>query len=591
MNSTPLRIQPRLNADIPTALTAALPPVLARIYAARGVQHPDELELSLKHLLPAQDLLGLDAALDRLELALNQQQQILIVGDFDADGATSTALMMLALRDMGAVVDFLVPDRFKYGYGLTPEIVELAIANGQPDLIVTVDNGISSHAGVDRAHLAGIEVIITDHHLTSKQPPNACAVVNPNQPNCPFASKALAGVGVAFYLLAALSTRRKQAGQPSSRLTDYLDLVALGTVADVAPLDRNNRILVAQGVRRINLRQCRAGILALLAVARREPEQLTAQDLGFVLGPRINAAGRMDNMRIGILCLIADKLADAEPLAQQLEQLNQQRRRVEADMKQSALDLLAQRSLFEQQGVAGCAQDMAAGVTVGVLPHAIVLYEPSWHQGVIGIVAGRLKEQFHRPSIVFAPSDASCDILKGSARSIVGVHIRDAIEQIAEQNQGMITHFGGHAMAAGLTLPAQHLKAFQQAFQQIVSTHAPELFQPILSVDGELDAGDFTLNFAQQLAAAGPWGQAFPAPVFQGEFQVLEHRWLQDKHLKLMLRHPKGGQWLEAMLFNADQQSWPSEFQRVQLAYQVDINQFRGESRVQLLVQHAEVLG
>ncbi|MFZ3194332.1 MAG: single-stranded-DNA-specific exonuclease RecJ [Moraxellaceae bacterium] len=588
MNNTPLRVQPRLNAEIPTALDS-LPPVLARIYAARGVQHPDELELGLKQLLPAQDLLGLPAALDRLEHALDQQQRILIVGDFDADGATSTALMMLALRDMAAQVDFLVPDRFKYGYGLTPEIVELAISNGQPDLIVTVDNGISSHAGVDRAHQAGIDVIITDHHLTSKQPPNACAVVNPNQPNCPFASKALAGVGVAFYLLAALATRRKQAGKPSSRLTDYLDLVALGTVADVAPLDRNNRILVSQGRRRINLRQCRVGILALLAVARREPEQLTAQDLGFVLGPRINAAGRMDNMRIGIQCLIADSLAEAEKLAQQLEQLNQQRRRVEAEMKQSALDLLAQRSLFEIHGVAG--QDIDVQQTaVSILPHAIVLYEPSWHQGVIGIVAGRLKEQFHRPSIVFAPSDASCEVLKGSARSIAGVHIRDAIERVAEQYQGMITHFGGHAMAAGLTLPAQHLSQFQQAFNQIVAAHAPELFEPVLSVDGELGADEFSLEFAQQLAAAGPWGQAFPAPMFQGEFQVLEHRWLQDKHLKLMLRHPKGGQWLEAMMFNAQQQPWPTEIRRVQLGYQLDINQFRGESRLQLIVQYAQVI-
>lgn len=588
MNTTLLRVQPRLNAEIPPALNQ-LPPVLARIYAARGVQDPDDLELSLKKLLPAQDLLGLSAALDRLERALDQQQQILIVGDFDADGATSTALMMLALRDMGAQVDFLVPDRFKYGYGLTPEIVDLAIINGRPDLIVTVDNGISSHAGVERAHQAGIDVIITDHHLTSKQPPNACAVVNPNQPNCTFASKALAGVGVAFYLLAALATRRKHAGKPTSRLTEYLDLVALGTVADVAPLDRNNRILVAQGLHRINLRQCRAGVLALLAVARREPEQLTAQDLGFVLGPRINAAGRMDNMRIGIQCLIADSLAEAEPLAQQLEQLNQQRRRVEAEMKQSALDLLTQRSLFETPSPEH--QNTETSQTaVSVLPHAIVLYEPSWHQGVIGIVAGRLKEQFHRPSIVFAPSDSSCEILKGSARSIAGVHIRDAIEQVAEQYQGMITHFGGHAMAAGLTLPAQHLIQFQQAFDQIVAAHAPELFQPILSVDGELSADDFSLSFAQQLAAAGPWGQAFPAPVFSGEFQVLEYRWLQDKHLKLMLRHPKGGQWLEAMMFNAHQQTWPDDIRRVQLVYQLDINQFRGESRLQLIVQHAQII-
>ncbi|MEY2862342.1 MAG: single-stranded-DNA-specific exonuclease RecJ [Pseudomonadota bacterium] len=568
-----LSLQPRLLTPIPTSLSA-LPPVLARLYAARGVQHPDELDLKLSRLLPAHTLRGLDAALDRLELALDQQQRILIVGDFDADGATSTALMMLALRRMGAVVDFLVPDRFKYGYGLTPEIVALALQDFAPQVIVTVDNGISSHAGVEAAHAAGVEVIITDHHLTSKTVPPACAVVNPNQPNCAFASKALAGVGVAFYVLAALSTRRRNRGLPSAKLTDWLDVVALGTVADVAPLDANNRILVAQGVQRIRSGQCRMGLLALLEVAGRQPDQLTSQDLGFVLGPRINAAGRMDNMRIGIECLLAEDWHSARALAVRLDALNAERRSVEADMKNDALALLAEHPLL----------------LTGQLPHAIVLYEPSWHQGVIGIVAGRLKEQFHRPSIVFAPSDDSAQVLKGSARSIAGVHIRDAIERVAEHHDGMITHFGGHAMAAGLTLPAAHLAQFQQAFDAVIAQHDPALFQPVLLTDGALLDEQLSISFARQLAEAGPWGQAFPAPVFDGRFVVLEQRWLKEKHIKWTLRPMTGGQWVEAIWFNVDAHTWPQDVQQIELAYQLDINTFRGEQRIQLMVQHASAV-
>jgi single-stranded-DNA-specific exonuclease len=477
----------------------------------------------------------------------------------------------LALRDMGARVDFLVPDRFKYGYGLTPEIVALALSQGQPDLIVTVDNGISSHAGVDAAHQAGVDVIITDHHLTSKQPPAACAVVNPNQPDCPFASKALAGVGVAFYVLAALATKRRLVGKSTSKLTDYLDLVALGTVADVAPLDSNNRILVANGLERIRRHQCRAGLLALLDIAKREPARLTSQDLGFVLGPRINAAGRMEHMRIGIECLLATDLDTAKPLAQRLDQLNRERRQVEQDMRQDAMQLLA----------AYPALDASA------LPHAIILYEKTWHQGVIGIVAGRLKEQFHRPSIVFAPSDDSAQVFKGSARSIAGVHIRDAIERVAETRSGLITHFGGHAAAAGLTLPAAHLDEFRQRLNHVIAQHDATLFEPVTLTDGQLDMSQLHVSFAQALAQGGPWGQAFPPPVFEGQFVVLEHRWLQDKHLKLTLRHPQGGGWLDAMWFNADTQQF-NEAKQVHLVYQLEVNHFRGEQRLQLMIQQLE---
>jgi single-stranded-DNA-specific exonuclease len=565
MNSL-LILKNRPLPPIPASFTA-LPQVLGRLYAARGVQHVDELELKLARLLPAQGLLGLDSAIQQINQSIDTSKRILIIGDFDADGATSTALMMLALGKMGAVVDFLVPDRFKYGYGLTPEIVALALADYTPDLIITVDNGISSHDGVAAAQAANVAVIITDHHLTSKGAPPAQAVVNPNQQGCTFASKALAGVGVAFYVLAALATLRKSQGKATAKLTDWLDLVALGTVADVAPLDANNRILVSQGLARIKSGQCRLGLLALLEIAKRERKSLTSQDLGFVLGPRINAAGRMDSMRIGIECLLAEDVATARELAEQLEVLNQTRRTVEAGMKSEALALLEDRRLFE-----------------AVVPPAIVLYESSWHQGVIGIVAGRLKEQFNRPSIVFAPSDDSNKTLKGSARSIVGVHIRDAIERVAEAHPELISHFGGHAMAAGLTLPAANFQAFADAFSAVIAEHDAHLFEPVLWTDGALGADDFSLQLANQLLEGDPWGQAFPPPVFEGEFEILEQRMLKEKHLKLTLRHAGGGNWLEAIAFNVDLDVWPTESSRVKMAYQLEINEFRGERRVQLKV-------
>lgn len=548
-------------------------PLLARIYAARGIQSPDQLELKLNRLLLAKDLLGLQQAIDILDKAIDQQTRMLIVGDFDADGATSTTLMVLALRQMGAQVDYLVPDRFKYGYGLTPEIVQLALTDYQPQLIVTVDNGISSHAGVAAAHAAGVEVIITDHHLTTKTPPVCAAVVNPNQPGCGFASKALAGVGVAFYVMAALATQRKQAGKPSARLTDYLDLVAIGTVADVAALDYNNRILVAAGLQRIQQGQCRPGVMALIEIAGREAAKIDSQDLGFVLGPRINAAGRMDNMRIGIECLLADNHAQAYPLAQQLDQLNRERRQVEAQMREDAMNLLAERHDLDQAEI----------------PPVILLYEPSWHQGVIGIVAGRLKELFHRPSIVFAPSEDGVSI-KGSARSIAGIHIRDAIERVAEQYPQLVTHFGGHAMAAGLTLPLETFDDFSRALNDVIAEYDDSLFQAVLYTDGALSPQDFSLQAARELAQAGPWGQAFPAPLFEGEFEVVEYRWLQDKHLRLRLKQPQQAT-LEAIAFNvAEQYAGISNIRRVHLAYALDVNEYKGEQRLQLRVQQLQVL-
>lgn len=555
-------------AEIAPELQQNLSPLLARIYAARGIVSLSQLDLKLSRLLPAQQLKGLTDAVNVIDQAIDQQSRILIVGDFDADGATSTALMMLALTQMGAQVNYLVPDRFKYGYGLTPEIVELAINDYQPEVIITVDNGISSHAGVERAHQAHIKVVITDHHLTTKQPPVCAAVVNPNQPECRFVSKSLAGVGVAFYVLATLATQRKQQGKTTVQLAQYLDIVALGTVADVAMLDHNNRILVMAGIQRIRQSACRPGILALLEIAGRKAEKINPQDLGFILGPRINAAGRMDNMRIGIECLLASNFEEAWPLACQLDALNQQRRRVEKSMQEEALQLL----------------NNSKAISLTTTPPAIVLFEPTWHQGVIGIVAGRLKERFHRPSIVFAPSE-NADFIKGSARSIEGVHIRDAIEQVAEQHPDLITHFGGHAMAAGLTLPKQHFSAFAEQFQHIIAAHDAALFEQVCLTDGSLSANELSIDTIHELAQAGPWGQGFMPPLFAGIFNIIEYRWLQDKHLKLVISHPDNSQRIDAIYFNAIKSKNNKLERQVHLVYQLEINEFRGQQKLQLMIQ------
>lgn len=563
-----LRILQRPYLSSPDQLQG-VPSFLAKILAARGIQYEHELELKLKHLLTS-EMKDLTTAVQLIDQAIEQQEKIVIVGDYDADGATSTALMLLALRAMGAQVDYLVPDRFKYGYGLTPAIADLAFHRFQPDLLITVDNGISSHEGVDQAHALGMRVIITDHHLTTKEPPAAEAVVNPNQLGCPFPSKALAGVGVAFYLLAKLSRQREQQGKLSVKMAQYLDLVALGTYADVASLDYNNRILVDAGVQRIRQQQCRIGISALLDVANRDATQLQAEDLGFVLGPRINAAGRMETMDIGIECLLATTPTQAYALAQQLNQLNLDRRQVETQIKQEALTALAQVKLDQDN-----------------LPAALVMYEEHWHQGVIGIVAGRLKEQFHRPAIVFAADQDGIHI-KGSARSIEGIHIRDAIERIAEQHPNLVRYFGGHAAAAGLTINKNDFLAFQQAFNQLIAEMDEDIFQAILWTDGELPEDAIQLSTVDQIEQLGPWGHQFPAPVFHGQFYIDEYRWLKDVHLKLWLRL-NNGERIEAIAFSAkDKFDFDLTQSQVNLVYRLDRNVFNGRASVQLQVLHLQ---
>lgn len=546
-----------------------VPIFIAQILARRGVESEQELELKLKHLLPP-NLKGLAQAVELLDQAIDRHKKIVIVGDYDADGATSTALMILVLREMGAQVDYLVPDRFKYGYGLTPAIADLASTKFQPEVLVTVDNGISSHAGVAQAQALGMQVVITDHHLTTKETPAAEAVVNPNQIGCEFPSKALAGVGVAFYLLANLCSRRAQQGKSSAKMAQYLDLVALGTYADVAALDYNNRILVDAGVKRIQQQQCRVGISALLDIAGRDAAQLKAQDLGFVLGPRINAAGRMETMDIGIECLLAEDYSSAYALAQQLNQLNVERRQVETQMKQDALTALAEFKLDAIE-----------------TPAALILFEPHWHQGVIGIVAGRLKEQFHRPAIVFA-ADEDGEHIKGSARSIEGIHIRDAIETVAEQFPHLVSHFGGHAAAAGLTIKKQHFDEFKQQFVQLIQTMDEALFQATLWTDGILPSEALNLDTVHLLQHLTPWGQKFPAPIFEGQFQVLDYRWLKDLHLKLRLALDNG-QVVDAIAFNAaDKFQFDPMQSSIHLVYELEQNSFNGQVSLQLRILHLQ---
>ena len=606
LNLTPRFTGTRID-ELPIALQAlaAQSFTLARLYAGRGIMQPEELETQLSGLLPAEDLHGVTQAVRLLDAAIDESKRILIVGDFDCDGATSTALMMRALNQMGAQVDFLVPDRFKYGYGLTPEIVELGIETYQPDLIVTVDNGISSHEGVARAQADGITVIITDHHLTTKATPPAEAVVNPNQLDCSFDSKALVGVGVAFYVLGRLAKLRREAGKPAVQVSQYLDLVALGTIADVGVLDKNNRILVHHGLNAIRQGRCCIGILALLEQAGRDPKQLHAQDFGFVLGPRINAAGRMDNMRIGIECLLTDDWGTAQRLAHELERLNRSRRQVEGEMRAQADQIIkdlendsaADNTLetdLEGSDDTIIASTVKTTLTVDAGPatatkRSLVLYQDDWHQGVIGIVAGRLKESHYRPSIVFAPADiertGDDDAIKGSARSIAGVHIRDAIEQVAEQNPELITHFGGHAMAAGLTIKRRNFDEFVIAFDKVMAELDQEVFAEQKFTDGELQASDFSLWFADELADASIWGHGFAAPIFDGIFEVLSFKILKDKHLKLSLRYPGVQYPIDAIYFNFDTDVWDYRAEKVHILFELDVNEWNGKRSLQLMVK------
>lgn len=546
-------------------------PVLQRIYAHRGIGLPEQLQRSAAHLLPYQQLKGINEAAALLVSALEQQQKIVIVGDFDADGATSTAVLLAGLTAFGFLnLQSLVPNRFAFGYGLSAEMAELAVREGA-QLIITVDNGISAIEGVAVAKKAGVKVLVTDHHLAGSELPAADAIVNPNQPGCPFASKALAGVGVAFYLLLALRAALRDKGHFANKaepnLADLLDLVALGTVADVVPLDSNNRILVHQGLQRIRAGKVRPGIQALIDVANRKAEKLTAQDFGFALAPRLNAAGRLDDMSLGIACLLSPDLNTARRLAAELDSLNLSRREIEQGMQAEALAFLQRLSFKDNE-----------------LPDCLCLYQADWHQGVIGILAGRVKELYHRPVIAFARGDDG--ELKGSARSIHGVHIRDLLEEISSQHPGLIKKFGGHAMAAGLTIAEAELATFQQVLGTVAKKYlTPELLTAIIYTDGELAAEYLTTDLAELLQQAGPWGQAFPEPVFEGRFKLVQQRLLSDKHLKMMLQ-ASDGKLVDAIWFNADNKAWPNaSVQQVQLAYQLDINDFREQQNLQLLVR------
>ncbi len=573
-------ISRRVSNQVSVQWPDTLHPRLQSIYAARGVQSVGELERGLTSMLRPQQLKGLEEAVELLVEALEQQNRILIVGDFDADGATSSALAMMALRDMGAAdVQYLVPNRFDFGYGLTPEIVEVAKTR-QPDLIVTVDNGISSLDGVAAAHAAGIKVLVTDHHLPGAVLPDAEAIVNPNQPGCEFPSKNLAGVGVIFYVMSALRSRLREKNWFQTQALNepnmggYLDLVALGTVADVVPLDSNNRILVHQGLQRIRSGHARPGILALLDVAGRSRQRLVASDLGFTVGPRLNAAGRLDDMSLGIECLLCDSPDLAREMAIELDDLNKDRRAIEAGMQQEALKSLESLSIDGDQ-----------------LPWGVCLYDSQWHQGVIGILASRIKERFHRPVIAFA--DANEEEIKGSARSIPGLHIRDALDAVASANPGLLTKFGGHAMAAGMSLRKEDYPQFQQAFDQVVreSLSAADLQAEIFS-DGELMPEDMNLSLAYTLREAGPWGQHFPEPIFDGEFFLVQQRIVGEKHLKLVLALDAQGQHIvDAIAFNVDVSLWPNNgAKKAKLAYRLDVNEFRGRESLQLMVEYIEAL-
>ncbi|EMB5044702.1 single-stranded-DNA-specific exonuclease RecJ [Salmonella enterica] len=563
----------RREADETAELPADLPPLLRRLYASRGVRSARELERSVKGMLPWQQLSGIDNAVEILYNAFREGTRIIVVGDFDADGATSTALSVLGMRALGCDnISYLVPNRFEDGYGLSPEVVDQAKARGA-QLIVTVDNGISSHAGVAHAKTLGIPVIVTDHHLPGDTLPDAEAIINPNLRDCEFPSKSLAGVGVAFYLMLALRTFLRDKGWFDERniappnLAELLDLVALGTVADVVPLDANNRILTWQGLSRIRAGKCRPGIKALLEISNRDPQQLAASDLGFALGPRLNAAGRLDDMSVGVALLLCDNLGEARVLASELDALNQTRKEIEQGMQAEALILCEKLERSSE-----------------TLPGGLAMYHPEWHQGVVGILASRIKERFHRPVIAFAP--ASDGTLKGSGRSIQGLHMRDALERLDTLYPDLMIKFGGHAMAAGLSLEEHKFEQFQQRFGELVTEWLdPALLQGEVISDGPLSAAEMSMEVAQLLRDAGPWGQMFPEPLFDGRFRLLQQRLVGERHLKVMVEPVGGGPLLDGIAFNIDTTCWPDNGVReVELAYKLDINEFRGNRSLQIII-------
>lgn len=555
-------------ADAAVLVRHGVHPVIARLYAARGVCSPNEIETELKKLHAPVELKGCDEAAVVLADALASKRRMLVVADYDCDGATACAVAVRGLRMFGAQIDYLVPNRFEYGYGLTPEIVALAAgrAGGKPDLLITVDNGIASVDGVEAANALGIDVLVTDHHLPGDDLPPARAIVNPNQPGCDFPSKCIAGVGVIFYVLLALRAelRRRNAftdSMPEPRLDGLLDLVALGTVADVVKLDPNNRILVAQGLKRIRAGRMQPGIAALFRAAARDARVASGFDLGFALGPRLNAAGRLSDMSLGIECLITDDIGRAWELAQQLDGINRERREIEAGMQEQALEELANI-------------DPADSAT-------LTLFNPAWHQGVIGIVAGRLKEKFHRPSFTFAHADDSGVLSKGSGRSIPGFHLRDAVDLISKREPGMIVKFGGHAMAAGMTIVTADIPRFTAAFEAVGREWlTKDALSRVVETDGELEDAYFTPQFVELIDNA-VWGQGFPAPVFSGEFEVASQALVKDKHLKLQLR--RGQQRFNAIWFNHTD-TLPN---RTVVAYRLVSDTWNGVARVQMIVEHA----
>lgn len=577
---------------------SAFPAIVQNILGARGIKNQREIDMSLNDLLPADSLKGLEDALDLLVLALEQQTKILVVGDFDVDGATSTCLALKGLKALGFKnIDFLVPNRFEFGYGLSPEIVELALTR-KPELIITVDNGISSIEGVALANENGIKVLVTDHHLPGKQLPAAAAIVNPNQHGCDFPSKNLAGVGVVFYLLIGLRARLRKIDwfvenkihEPN--MGQFLDLVALGTVADVVPLDANNRRLVFQGIERIKSGKGCEGINALLNIAKKDIAKIKSSDLGFALGPRINAAGRLDSMSLGIECLMSANPDQAATLAQTLDDLNQDRKQIEMGIKDEALSILATLNL-EGSVDRG---DTSVSENKGELPWILCLYEDTWHQGVIGIVASRLKERFHRPCVIFAPDDANPQMIKGSCRSIDGLHIRDLLDRVASENKGLITKFGGHAMAAGLSLEKTSFGKFADALEHCAREMMTEdLLQAKIMVDGEIGAKQLNMQFVETLIALGPWGQKFPEPSFVGVFEIVSQRLVGGNHLKLVLKvltsnegldnkYEQASSLIDAIAFNIDLNVWPNDKREVKIVYSLDINEFRGERNLQLMV-------
>jgi single-stranded-DNA-specific exonuclease len=571
-------IRRRVCAFDAQAWPAGVHPVLARVYAARGMCGDDEMEPRLARLADPAALGGLDHACVLLMDAIEHDRRICVVGDFDADGATGTAVAVRALRLLGArSVGFCVPNRFRHGYGLSPGLVE-EMREDAPELIVTVDNGIASHAGVDAARALGMRVIITDHHLPAATLPLADAIVNPNVAGDAFASKALAGVGVVFYLMLALRGRLRDAGafgadaHPEPDLSVLLDLVALGTVADLVPLDANNRVLVAAGLRRIRAGRASAGVLALCRAAGRDPARVVASDLGFALAPRINAAGRLDDMSLGIECLLADDAALANDLAARLSTINAQRRDMQATMVEQSEATVA--AFIAEHG------DDA-------FPQGVVLYQPDWHAGIVGLVASRLKERLHRPVVAFAPVEEGSSDLRGSARSIAGFHLRDALAEVDTRCPGMIPRFGGHAMAAGLSLALAHLEKFAAEFDAVARSRLDaDLLERVLWTDGELDARDLCFDVALALRYAGPWGQAFPEPLFDNVFSLESWRLMGETHMQLRVLLDGRVEPLEAVMFNASECMPPPA--RLRAVYQLDVDEWNGRERLRLLVRHIE---